>query len=234
MEDLIVTNEINRCEHPYEAFVNSDTKYLIVGTVPPHRFCDDSALLLEGDVDWFYGSKDNKFWDILAEVFHSQIGDLKSVESRQQFARSNYLGFVDLFHELYRYKESSSDSDIIPISFKNIFEYVKANEFIEAVLFTSEYVEKLATGLLRETGTSYVQRRSKLKPRDLDVFKLGDREVKWIKLTSPSRQRADSFKAKANEWQRYFDYLQKVKVLGGEYTFEEFEDSMRKYSSNPF
>jgi hypothetical protein len=46
--DFIVNNIVNVDTHPFEPFIKNDTKYLIVGTIPPHRFCINS--LEDGDV----------------------------------------------------------------------------------------------------------------------------------------------------------------------------------------
>jgi len=53
--------------HPYKPFLNIDTKIIIMGTLPPPRFCTKE--LKNGDVDSCYGSKDNLLWKIFDKIF---------------------------------------------------------------------------------------------------------------------------------------------------------------------
>ena len=41
--------------HPYQPFVPPQATKLIVGTMPPLRFCTEPRLLYEDDVDFYYG-----------------------------------------------------------------------------------------------------------------------------------------------------------------------------------
>ena len=202
--DFIINNIVNEDTHPFEPFINSETKFLIVGTIPPHRFCIKK--LINGDIDWFYGSKDNSFWEIISSVFDTKIECLNTVEKRQEFSFNNNIGFIDLFHQIYRYKKSSSDSDIIPISFKDIFKYIEKNKNINSILFTSEYVEKLSTTLFSENSRCFVNRCSKI-PNKFDYICFHGRNIKWIKLKSPSRQQNTSIDCKKNEWENIFKRL---------------------------
>tara|TARA_R110001606_G_scaffold395190_1_gene566916 strand:- start:20073 stop:20690 length:618 start_codon:yes stop_codon:yes gene_type:complete len=198
----VIKNTLNKDEHPYESFINSETRILIVGTIPPHRFCQSNKALGSNDVDWFYGSQQNKFWEIILSVFDKQVDEFQNISSRKQFAQDSHIGFIDLFHEVYRYRESASDSDIIPISFKNIFEYIERNNKIECVLFTSGYVETLAKRLLKEQKTVRVTKKGS---GDFAAFILSNgRKVKWGKLKSPSPRQGTTIEKKKREWKEVF------------------------------
>ena len=95
--DFIVNNIVNVDTHPFEPFIKNDTKYLIVGTIPPHRFCINS--LEDGDVKWFYGSKDNSFWKIISSVFDVELNDLDSIEKRKEFIQ-HLNPIVSHFYEI--------------------------------------------------------------------------------------------------------------------------------------
>lgn len=202
--DFIVNNIVNVDTHPFEPFIKNDTKYLIVGTIPPHRFCINR--LEDDDVNWFYGSKDNSFWEIISSVFDVDLNDLDSIEKRKEFSTKNYIGFIDLFHQIYRHKQSSSDSDIIPISFKDIFKYIENTE-IDTILFTSEYVEKLSTSLFSEKIKCCVNRDSKKDTNKFDNINFDDKNIKWVKLKSPSFQQRTSIEDKKKEWKEIFNKL---------------------------
>lgn len=202
--ESIVNNIVNEDTHPFEPFIKNDTKFLIVGTIPPHRFCTNS--LEDGDVNWFYGSKDNSFWEIISCVFNTKLNDLDSIEKRKEFSTNNNIGFIDLFHQIYRYKESSSDSNIIPMSFKNIFKYIE-NKEINSILFTSEYVERLSTALFSKETNCYVNRDSKRDTSQFDYVNFNNKNIKWIKLKSPSYQQRTSIEDKKKEWKEIFNKL---------------------------
>lgn len=51
--DFIVRNTINVDIHPFSCHINEKTKFLIVGTMPPHRFCNPHEVKNNGDIDWF-------------------------------------------------------------------------------------------------------------------------------------------------------------------------------------
>ena len=202
--DFIINNIVNEDTHPFEPFINSETKFLIVGTIPPHRFCNKE--LINGDIDWFYGSKDNSFWEIISSVFDVELNDLDSIEKRKEFSENNKIGFIDLFHQIYRHKESSSDSDIIPISFKDIFKYIE-NTNIDSILFTSEYVHNLSTSLFSENSRCFVNRDSKKDTNKFDNINFDDKNIKWVKLKSPSFQQRTSIEDKKKEWKEIFNKL---------------------------
>ena len=46
-------------KHPYDAFVPKGADKLIIGTIPPYRFChSDSEALFAWEVDLDYGGKE--------------------------------------------------------------------------------------------------------------------------------------------------------------------------------
>jgi len=49
--------------HPFEAFIPSGATKLIIGTIPPERFSQKK--LFCDDVNFYYGSRDNAFWELL-------------------------------------------------------------------------------------------------------------------------------------------------------------------------
>ena len=59
-------------KHPYEPFFDVNTKTLIIGTTPPMRFTQKLALY-QDDINFYYGSRDNYFWDLIGDVFGIQF-----------------------------------------------------------------------------------------------------------------------------------------------------------------
>ena len=49
--------------HPYREYIPENASKLIIGTIPPFRFCvSGEKRLYPRDVDFYYGSRDNGFW----------------------------------------------------------------------------------------------------------------------------------------------------------------------------
>lgn len=181
--------------HPYEPYITSNTKYLIVGTIPPYKFCVKKDI----NNDWYYTSETNQFWRILGKVFE----DVEiNKEQLINFSNRNFLGFIDLFHEVYRHNESSSDQDIIPITYKNIFDYIEKNPSIEAIIFTSLYVEQLSTSLY---GKVYKKKYVDRKNQEITIS--NDRKVKWVRLSSPSLRNSQKLDDKVENWKKIFNLI---------------------------
>ncbi len=189
--------------HPYEPFLNENTKYLIVGTIPPHEFCNKKS---SEKVFWYYCSEKNDFWNIMGFAFN-QLIENSSTKLLKEWSLIHHIGFIDLFHNVIRHNLSSSDSDIIPTAYRDIFEIIERYLNIEAILFTSSYVERLATKLFNKKYNKYVNRKDILFP----TIKIDNKEneIKWILLKSPSRRNTDDIEDKKNEWKKIFDELKK-------------------------
>lgn len=96
-----LSNSMNT--HPYEPFIPEKATKLIIGSIPPQRFCNyaDKAenALLEDDVDFYYGSRDNSFWQLLGEVFgveFERANTQTAIEQRKSFLTKNGFGITDL------------------------------------------------------------------------------------------------------------------------------------------
>ena len=55
--------------HPYEPFIPLNAEKLIIGTIPPIRFCIKEREIFDDDVNFYYGSRDNAFWPIIENIF---------------------------------------------------------------------------------------------------------------------------------------------------------------------
>lgn len=199
-------------------------RYLIVGTFPPHRFGvetkvvnQDKSILTTSEygdeVFWFYGSKNNEMWGengkggLLQEVLGYKGEPLNTKAMRKKFCECQEIAFLDLFQVIKRYGDLSSDSNIFPIEIVNLVHYLEENPNIEAVLFTSTWVEQIAKKeylrinkeKLEEAGkkTDYVERGVFYR------FKNGD-EVKIFTLPSPSPSNSDGIDNKKHKWLEIF------------------------------
>lgn len=164
--------------HPFDPFNIDSSDTFIIGSIPPYRFCAKPKLLFCGDVDWYYGSKDNFFWDIIKEACGDASLDLCAMERRKEFLCSKNIGIFDMICECTRRDCSSSDSNLYNIKLIDVWSIVKANTNIKRLFFTSIFVANLFN---RQTGA-----KIDLKNRDIQNIKACDKELEVTILYSPS------------------------------------------------
>lgn len=124
-------------KHPYKPFIQSDTKKLIVGTLPPPRFT--TGVLLEKDVDFCYGSYYNSLW-----LYIDKIHDLKlrydnsneAIQQRKQFLIDHKIGICDIVESCERKKLNASDLGMQNIKLRDLIGYLKHFSKIDTLLFT--------------------------------------------------------------------------------------------------
>ena len=180
--------------HPFEPFIKEDTKVLIVGTCPPHRFCIDNAetqiaresgSLVEGkksELFWFYGSSDNNLWKEINKISKKK---LNTIEEIQNWCVCNRLGFMDLFHTVQRYKGLASDTYISPIKVRSLTQYLLKYTEIEHIFFTSEWAMNIAKKEYLEENFTWLKRES-MKTDGVFEFQNGRKDVNFYHLSSPS------------------------------------------------
>ncbi len=152
-----------RLQHPYEPFNIQEAKTLIIGNTPPARFAQKK--LQEGDVDWYYGSKYNAFWNLLEQSCRC-TEKLSTKEARQNFFLENSIGIFDTIDECSRKKGcGASDGDLYNIVLVDVLALLKQNKHkILRIFFSGRFVAEL------------FQKATKIK------FDLRSREMQKIEL----------------------------------------------------
>ena len=123
--------------HPYKPFIQSDTKKLIVGTLPPPRF--STGELLEKDVNFCYGSYYNSLWLFIEEIHHLNLrydNSQEAIEQRKQFLIKNKIGVCDIVESAEREKIDASDLGMRNIKLRDVVGYLKQYPTIDTLLFT--------------------------------------------------------------------------------------------------
>lgn len=124
-------------KHPYEPFIQNDTKKLIVGTLPPPRF--STGALLEKDVDFCYGSYYNSLWLFIDKIHNLNLrydNSQEAIEERKQFLIKNKIGVCDIVESAEREKIDASDLGMQNIKLRDVVSYIKQYPSIETILFT--------------------------------------------------------------------------------------------------
>ena len=133
-----------RSFHQYPLFVPENATKLIVGSMPPERFCRIPKQLKEKDVDFYYGSKDNYFWKLLSEVCQTKLdyeNTIQAVTHRKELLTSLHCGITDIIASCERSQNSASDSNLKEIIFQPIFQYALEHPTIKTLIYTSHFVQ---------------------------------------------------------------------------------------------
>ncbi len=125
--------------HPYEPFVPRGATRLIVGTMPPYRFCIEPKQLNITDVDFYYGSKDNEFWHLVEQVsgetFDYELTE-KAIAQRKAFLEKRKIGITDIVKSCTHINGKSDDASLKSIEPKPLQLLLEANKTIDTLIYT--------------------------------------------------------------------------------------------------
>lgn len=135
--------------HPYPPFVPKDSKALILGSAPPCRFCHCAVCSPKAkDVDFYYGSSDNAFWDLLSEALQERRPH--TLEDMKALLSTHNLAIADVLWEFERDNHSATDKMLKPISFNHQILTILKN--LDTVFCTSMQVFMWLKADLRNLG----------------------------------------------------------------------------------
>ncbi len=124
-------------QHPYPPFLFPGVEKLIVGTLPPPRFT--TRTLVEGDVDFCYGSKNGQLWPILNKIFDLGLtfaNTPEAVAERRRFLIRHKIGVCDIVERARRAKIDASDLGMQQVELRDIIGYLGAYPSVHSLLFT--------------------------------------------------------------------------------------------------
>ncbi|MFT3822890.1 MAG: hypothetical protein QM731_03175 [Chitinophagaceae bacterium] len=117
--------------------ITGETTKLILGTFPAFQVTNKGTVRL----DFYYGSTDNKFWDLFKESLSAKFE--LTVESIRSYLSDNNFGIIDIVRKCYRKdNKSSADEDLSIIELQDIVD-ILANSSIDTIYTTSKFVTKL-------------------------------------------------------------------------------------------
>ncbi|WP_419765937.1 MAG: uracil-DNA glycosylase family protein [Arcobacter sp.] len=203
--------------HPYEPFLNHTNKRIIVGTLPPPRFCNKE--FKKNDVDFCYGSKDNLLWQAFDKIFNLKLSFQNTTEEitkRKEFLIKNQIGICDIVESCKREKIDASDIGMREVILRDILDYLKEYKNIQTIIFTG--------GLCKNSPEYFF--RQVLKKENIPLklisenipkkheFIYDKRNIQTISLTSPSNAANRSIGANK--------YYKKMKKENQNYTSFDF------------
>lgn len=186
--------------HPFKPFLNKDTKRIIVGTLPPPRFCTKEYK--KEDVLFCYGSQDNLLWRVLDKAFELNLvfdNSKEAVIQRKDFLIKNQIGICDIVDFCKREKVDASDIGMSQIVLRDMLGYLKEYENIDTLIFTGGLCKNSPEYFLRKI---LKENNIKIKKIDDNIPKINQfvfegRIIKTISLTSPSNAANRSIGANA-------------------------------------
>lgn len=123
-------------KHPYQPFIQKDTKKLIVGTLPPPRFT--TGYLLEKDVNFCYGSYYNSLWLFIDKIHNLNLlynNSEEAIQQRKDFFIKHKIGVCDIVDSCERDKIDASDIGMQNIVLRDVIGYLKQYPSIETIIF---------------------------------------------------------------------------------------------------
>jgi hypoxanthine-DNA glycosylase len=174
---------INR--HPFEPFIPKNATKLIIGTIPPPRFCLPNQNLSENDVNFYYGSADNHFWCLIGKIFKIDFvkeNTSEAVKQRKSFLKKHDMGITDIIDSCKRKNNSASDNKLKDIEYKNIKSLLSKNKNIKTLIYTSERVKRCMNDIYESRHSIYK------KDRKSQTLNINGKNYKVHILYSPSRQ----------------------------------------------
>lgn len=132
--------------HPFEPFIPEEATKLIIGTIPPYRFCQNDGINPK-DVYFYYGSADNQFWDL---VYISTYGSAENlikdnnsaaIEQRKKTLELLGIGITDVIDSCIHIDGKSDDNSLKVIKQKDIRKILRENDKIDTLIYTSNYVK---------------------------------------------------------------------------------------------
>ena len=146
-----------RSIHPYKAYIPERAEKLIIGTIPPYRFCcGEKEKLYETDVDFYYGSRDNYFWDIMSDITGVKLQHINSeeaVQKRKELLNSLNVGITDIIESCIHKDGKSDDASLCDIKTKDIALLLSEHQNINELIYTS--TSNFIINLMNESIKTY-------------------------------------------------------------------------------
>jgi G:T/U-mismatch repair DNA glycosylase len=171
--------------HPFEPHIPKDATKIIIGTIPPSRFCKIPQQLFEDDVNFYYGSKDNSFWFLVEKVFFREIKDTENsatIKIRKGILNDLKIGITDIIETCTHENDSASDKDLKDIKHKDLGRLLAENNNIQTLIYTSNFVKKQINNAFK------VRHKTNKSDKTKQIVKINGKEYNVQILYSPSRQ----------------------------------------------
>lgn len=167
-------------EHPWKRFPieSSGAKHFILGSFPPNKFTHRADKQKSQDVRFFYGSKDNVFWDLFSVAKHLPFKWRNSEQALKEWLVTNQWIVSDIVSRTHRRDDTAVDTDLIVNEWNTrVIDQILSENPIETIFFTSRWVEEKFNSIVRpqlQHYNSVVQQITLISPS-----RNGLRRIEW-------------------------------------------------------
>lgn len=175
----------SRSIHPYEPFVPRTATKIIVGSIPPFRFCHSNEELNENDVRFYYGSNKNSFWPLIGEVTKISFtyeNTENAIKERKQFLKDRNIGITDIIESCIHKNNHSDDNSLKEIINRPLAELLLKYPNINTIICTSDFVRREVNKFALRGNKC-----TKLNKKREGKIIINAKEYNVIVLYSPSR-----------------------------------------------
>ncbi len=147
-------------EHPFEPFLPKNATKLIIGSIPPQRFWKhkkDSNSLHPGDVNFYYGSRDNSFWDLIGSVFSISFekeDTENAIKQRTDFLIEKGIGITDVVNKCSRLNGSAIDKHLQITEHKKLEQLLTEHPQIDTLIYTSDFIKQQVNKIFKTYHSS--------------------------------------------------------------------------------
>lgn len=175
--------------HPYEPFLRKNSTKVIIGTLPPPRFCNKE--FKKNDVDFCYGSADGLLWKSLDYIFNLNLvyeNTQKAIKQREEFLIRQKIGICDIVKACKRDKIDASDIGMKEVELRDILGYLKKYKSLHTLIFTGGLCKNSPLFFFKQVLKKHNIKLSTISEEipKINKFIFDNREFKTISLTSPS------------------------------------------------
>jgi len=120
-------------QHPFGTFVPDKIEYFLLGSF--------TAKVENLSYDWFYSNGRNQFWQIMEEVYKTDLG---TKAKKQELFTSLRMAITDIILSCDRKANSNLDMNLTNLVFNKdaIQKVIKGNK-LKAIYFSNRFAEKL-------------------------------------------------------------------------------------------
>lgn len=195
--------------HPYKPHICRGATKLIIGTMPPYRFCTNGIKkLCKEDVDFYYGSKDNYFWGLMSEITNQKLqrkNTKEAIEERKVLLDSLKVGIMDVIKSCVHKNGKSDDKSLGNIELNSELIKEKLLEFpsINTLIYTSRFIiSKMADKRISDKGYHNWNPENKM---DGTIYINGKKyQVRILYSPSPSASRRVSKQKRLERYKAVF------------------------------
>ena len=177
-----------RSIHPFELEIPEGATKLIIGTMPPYRFCDPDESLYENDVNFYYGSRDNYFWELVSAASGRTLtfaNTQEAIDERKKLLADLHMGMTDLIKSCVHKDGKADDGSLTDILWnEELKEELHKHPEIDTLIYTNRSANIIEWVNCKFSDKKYHEHWDKTKT--YASVTIDGKVYKVIRLYSPS------------------------------------------------